>query len=65
MEYGRCEIIAVISSMWSCQLRSCEIVTHSRRVQFICLICLSFSVIGGMSGGFYFLKHMSISFVLT
>ena len=52
MKCRRCKAFAVISSIWRCHVRSCEIVTPRRRVQFTCSICLSFIVIGRMSGFF-------------
>ena len=52
LEEDNGEAFAVISSMWSCHVTSCEITTPNSRVQFTCSICLSFIVIGGMSGGF-------------
>ena len=52
------DVLAVISSLWSCQVRSCVSVTPSSgRVQFTCSCLLSFIVIGGMLGGvFLFLE---------
>ena len=47
MNYDRCDALAVISSMWSCNVRSRESVTPCRRVHFIFSISLSFTVIGG------------------
>ena len=52
MKYRRREAFAVISSMWSCHVRSCDIATPSRREQFTCSMCLSFIIIGGMFGVF-------------
>ena len=37
------------NEMWCGHVRSCDIVTTSRRMQFTCSICVSFVVIGGMS----------------
>jgi len=57
MKYSRCEFFLVISPIWSCHIRSCEMVTPSSRVLWTCSIWMSLIVIGGMSGVFL-LKQM-------
>ena len=64
--YSRCDALAAISPMWSHHVRSCESVTPSRQVQFICSKCLSITVISRISGGYVVDKYAHfLRFVVT
>ena len=56
-KYTHRDVFAVISLIWSYHARSCENVTPSRRVQFTRSVYVSFIVIGGMFGVFFF-RHI-------
>ena len=64
MKHSRCEALVVISSIWSCHVRSCEMVTPSSRVLRTFSIWMLLIVIGGICG-VSFLKQMRISFILS
>ena len=64
MKYSRREAFVVILSIWSCHVRSCEMVVPSSWVLWTCSIWMSLIVIGGMSG-VSVLQHMRICFVLS
>ena len=64
MNYRRCDVFVVTSSMGDCHFRSSDRVTPSRRVLLTCWIGLP-SMVSSTMSAVDFLTHFRSSFVLS